>query len=116
MITKYKMLAKRGYITGLDGRWIPVEDPYHTLAAMLQGAEAAIMRRSLLLWTERAKHLDWKLVNWVHDEFCTEVRADHAEELGKLQVQSFVDAGKQFRMKCALDGQYLIGKNWSETH
>jgi DNA polymerase I-like protein with 3'-5' exonuclease and polymerase domains len=52
----------------------------------------------------------------VHDEFQYEVEEGRAEEFGKLAVQSIVDAGKQLKVRCPLNGEYKIGNNWSETH
>lgn len=74
------------------------------------------MKKAAELWSERASHLDWRMVAWVHDEWQTEVREDHAEELGKIQVQSIRDAGPLLNFLCPLDGEYKIGYNWSETH
>lgn len=113
---KYEKLAERGYIIALDGRWIPIEDSYYTLSVLLQSGEAIIMKKYAELWTERAKHLDWKLVAWVHDETQTEVLAEHAEELGQIQVQALKDAGPLLGFKCPLDAEYKVGDNWSQTH
>jgi len=113
---KYEALAERGYIIGLDGRWIPIQDSYYTLSVLLQSGEAIIMKKAAELWTERAAHLDWKLVAWVHDEWQTEVLAEHAEELGEIQVQAIRDAGPLVGFKCPLDGEYKVGYNWKETH
>ena len=52
----------------------------------------------------------------VHDEFQYQVKEEHAESLGKLAVQSIVDAGDQLGLRCSLTGEYKIGNNWKETH
>lgn len=113
---KYEALAERGFIIGLDKRWIPIQDSYFTLSVLLQSGESIIMKKASELWTERALHLDWKLVAWVHDEWQTEVLAEHAEELGQIQVQAIKDAGPLLDFKCPLDGEYKVGDNWKETH
>ena len=113
---KYEKLAERGYIIGLDKRWIPISEPYFTLSVLLQSGEVILMKKAAELWTEKARHLDWKMVAWVHDEWQTEVKEEHAEELGQIQVQSIRDAGPLVGCLCPLDGEYKIGYNWSETH
>jgi DNA polymerase I-like protein with 3'-5' exonuclease and polymerase domains len=52
----------------------------------------------------------------VHDEFQYEVEENRAEEFGKLGVQAIIDAGKELKIRCPLDGKYKIGNNWAETH
>jgi len=116
MKNKYEIAAESGYIIGLDKRRIPVEDPYYTMAALLQGGETVIMRRAMKLWHERAKHIDYHLLGWIHDEWQSEVREDQAEEFGQIQRQSIIDAGIQLRLRCPMDGEYKIGKTWKETH
>jgi DNA polymerase-1 len=113
---KYEKLAERGHILALDNRWVPIVDSYYTLSVLLQSGEAILMKKAAEIWTEKAKHLDWNLVAWVHDEWQTEVKEEHAEELGRLQVDAIKEAGVEFNFKCPLDGEYKIGYNWEETH
>lgn len=113
---KYETLAKRGYIEAVDGRWIPVSDPYYTLSVLLQSVEAIVMKKATVLWTERAAHLDWKILTWVHDEWQTQVLIEHTEELAKIQVQAIIDAGEYYNLNCPMDGAFKIGKTWKETH
>ena len=41
---------------------------------------------------------------------------DKADELGKLFVDSITKAGEALGVRCPLDGEYKVGKNWKETH
>jgi len=113
---KWEKISKKGYIKGLDGRIVPVSDSYYVLAALLQNGETVIMRRAMILLADRSKHLDWKLVGWIHDEIQMEVLPEHAEELGKICKQSIIDAGTQLNLKCDLDAEYKIGQSWADTH
>lgn len=127
-IDKYSELAKAGYVTNFDGRWLPVEvEPreYKTgvwhgkwLGSLLQGGEQAIMRRALETWYPEAlrRGIDFKLIYTNHDEWQTAVKEESAIELGELQVQSIVDAGKYFNLNAPFDGQAKVGNNWKETH
>jgi len=113
---KYEAAAEAGYIIGLDGRRIPVSDPYYTMAALLQGGETVLMRRAMKLWTERSGHIDYSLLGWIHDEWQTEVKEEQAEEFGKIQRQSIIDAGVELNLRCPMDGEFKVGSNWKETH
>lgn len=52
-----------------------------------------------------------------HDEFqvwCPDVA--EAERLGPIIVQSIIDAGNYFNLKCKMNGEFKIGYNWHATH
>ena len=74
------------------------------------------MKKALTLFAWYIRDLDARFVANVHDEWQVEVREDHAEEVGKRGVQAIIDAGALFKLKCPLDGEYNVGRNWSETH
>ena len=38
------------------------------------------------------------------------------KNLESLAVQAIIDAGKELKIRCPLDGKYKIGNNWAETH
>ena len=52
----------------------------------------------------------------VHDEWQLEVHPDIAERVGLLGCQAIEEAGKRLDCKIKLDGDYAIGKDWSECH
>ena len=60
--------------------------------------------------------IDYKFVANIHDEWQIEVKESQAEFVGELAVNSIIDAGKHFNLRCPMDGEYKIGDNWSETH
>lgn len=113
--------AARGYFIGLDGRIIH-SDEYHMLAGYLQAGEAVIMKSASLHWQEELKrehrNIKWKLVNFVHDEWQTEVLGPRycAETVAKSQVEAIAWAGRRVRLKCPLAGTAKFGGNWLETH
>lgn len=110
--------ARAGRLLGFDGRYIPIESEHKALSVYLQGGETIVMRKAMAQWWNQSRKagIDRQMVMIVHDEWCTEVEPDRAHELGKLQVQSIIDAGKFFKLNCPLDGEYKIGKSWKETH
>jgi DNA polymerase I-like protein with 3'-5' exonuclease and polymerase domains len=115
---KVERVAQRRWVKGLDGRKIIIRHPHAALNTLLQGAGAIVMKKALTLLDEYVITNQIKafpVVN-VHDEFQYEVEENRAEEFGRLAVQSIIDAGKQLKVRCPLNGEYKIGNNWSETH
>ena len=56
------------------------------------------------------------VVQETHDEAQIECPKDIAEEVGKAFRQSIIEAGEFYKLRCPLDGEYKIGRNWRETH
>ena len=110
--------AEKGYVPGLDGRKIWVRSEHAALNSLLQGAGAIVMKKALVLFDTRARGLglDVKMVANVHDEWQFECSEVFAEVAGKLAKQSIIDAGVFYNLRCPLDGEYKIGRNWRETH
>jgi len=123
--------AKRGWFLGLDGRrvLIPGTDVgsrrHLCMSGYLQNGEAIVMKKACLLWHETIQE-DFKMVNFVHDEWQTEVKNDInlAMKIAKKQADSLKIVGEELNLKCPLAGSYwnddhkdyTIGKNWSITH
>lgn len=113
-------LAKQGYFPGIDGRFVVCTSEHHMLACMLQNAEAIMMKQACLNWRKELDKLgiDYRLVNFVHDEWQTEVRGDYtlAEFVGRLQADSIQEVGRHFGIRCPMAGNYNVGKSWADTH
>lgn len=112
--------AMRGYFIGLDGRKVPCTSDHLMLAGYLQNGEAVIMKKAALRWVSRARQegIKFKLVDFVHDEWQTEVSGSYedAVRLGELQRQAIEEVGVELGLFCPLAGATVIGKNWAETH
>lgn len=110
--------ADRGYFEGFDGRLVMIPDERLVLAGYLQNGESVIMKYANLLWKQQLEDMGvpFVQVNDVHDEWQTETLPEYADIVGKTQIQSFVTIGEQFGLNCPLAGNYVIGKDWSETH
>jgi DNA polymerase I-like protein with 3'-5' exonuclease and polymerase domains len=115
---KVGVYASKGFVPGLDGRRIWVRSEHAALNSLLQGAGAIVMKKALVLFNDKIKVYNWdvQLVANVHDEIQFECSPDIAEAVGKACVQSIRDAGVAFKLRCPLDGEYKIGRNWRETH
>lgn len=123
--------GSKGYIECLDGRYLLIPEPRQALAAHLQSGEKIIMAKAAQNWINQLHHAEkWyeevRLVNWVHDEWQTEVKDGL---FVKLEKQTLVDhvaeeqilglelAGRQLNMNILITGgKPKIGDNWSETH
>lgn len=112
------ILSKRGTLPGLDGRRLNVRSEHAALNTLLQSAGAIVMKKALVLGSATLEKagVPYKLVAQVHDEFQIEAPTAYAEQVGQSFRQAIVDAGLAFEMRCPLDGEYMIGDNWSTTH
>jgi DNA polymerase I-like protein with 3'-5' exonuclease and polymerase domains len=115
---KVSVYASKGYVPGLDGRKIWVRSEHAALNSLLQGAGAIVMKKALVIFNDKIKANGWdvKLVANVHDEIQFECSPEIAEEAGKACVQSIREAGIAYNLRCPLDGEYKVGRNWRETH
>jgi DNA polymerase I-like protein with 3'-5' exonuclease and polymerase domains len=107
-----------GSLPGLDGRRLHVRSDHAALNTLLQGAGAIVMKQALVNFVSYLEQLniEYKLVANVHDEIQCEVREADAELVGKLGVKSIEQAGKDFKLRCPLTGEYKVGLSWKETH
>lgn len=119
--------AARGYFIGLDGRAVMCDSEHLMLAGYLQNGEAIVMKKANLIWRKnlRLEGINFKQVNFVHDEWQTEIIGTHddAVKAAKIQADSIREAGQLLNLRCPLEGSILnshkqlaIGRNWAETH
>ena len=131
--------AARGYFIGLDGRKVYCNDEHLMLAGYLQNGETVVMKHANILWRKELNGLSrllstsvqhdrsqdelrreilYKQVNFVHDEWQTNVRGskEDADYVGRIQAASIQQVGRELGVKCPLAGQYSLGRNWLETH
>ena len=110
--------ATKKYLKGIDGRKLYIRNNHAALNTLLQGAGAIVMKKALSLLDNKLKlnTIDYKFVANIHDEWQVEVRESQADFVGLRAVDSIIEAGKYFNLRCPLDGEYKVGDNWSETH
>ena len=115
---RVQQAARRGFLKGLDGRKIHIRSEHAALNSLLQGGGAIVMKKGLSILANRLElsSTNFKFVANIHDEWQIEVPECRANKVGQLAVQSIIDAGNHFKMRCPLDGEYKIGGDWSETH
>ena len=120
LITAVQKGADKGFLYGLDKRKIKIRSKHSALNALLQNCGAVLCKQFIVEFNNSLiKHKlsnKAKQVAWVHDEIQVESDPDVAEQVGKVAVQSIIDAGNFFKFRCPLTGEYHIGKSWAETH
>lgn len=121
----YKRLVKavtnaseRGWVKGLDGRKIPIRNSYSALNFLIQSggavtAKAAMVAASKLL---RKRNISYKQVAWVHDAYTYECSSADADALGNTVVEAIKGVHKLIDLRVEQDGEYRIGKTWSDCH
>jgi len=113
--TRVERASKRGYIKGLDGRHIPVRSEHSALNFLLQSAGAIIAKRAWVIFHNTCT-LPFKQLGVIHDEIQVECRPEHADDIGKCIVDAMRETTNYYKLKCPIDGEYKIGRNWNETH
>jgi len=113
--------ADRGFFIGVDGRKVICDSAHLMMGMILQNYESVLMKYANRIWRQRLNDMGitgWKQVNWVHDEFVTEVRGskDLAILIGQIQSDAIVEVGKMFGLRCPMAGTSIVGKNWLEVH
>ena len=110
-------VAKKKTITLLDGREVPCRKEHSALNVQLQGDGAIVMKLAqAILFVKTHKTKDLNFMATVHDEWQLECHPDIAKDLGSMGVKSIISSGERLGVRMPLDGEYKIGKNWSETH
>jgi DNA polymerase I len=121
LIDQIQKIAERNKsVPALDGRRLRIRESYRALNTLLQGNGAVVMKRALIIFSDRLRENGLydivRVVANVHDELQVECPAYLADTVGKMGVQAIRDAGEFYNMRCPLDGEYKIGDNWSQTH
>lgn len=113
---------ERGYLTGLDGRKLPIRSSHSALNTLLQSAGALTVKLATALFysdiSVRGYVADGTVypVCHIHDEVQIMVKNGHEQEIGDLFVQCIKSAGEHFKLRCPLDGEWKEGDNWRATH
>jgi DNA polymerase I len=118
LIEDTKKAAKKGWLVGIDGRKLLVRNEYSALNVRLQGCGAITMK--VAVWQSyiviKKLKLDAMQVGHHHDEMTWECNPNNADEVASILKNSIIKAGEILNLRCPLDGDPKIGKNWAEIH
>ena len=117
----------QSWLKGLDGRKVQTSGQHSALNTLLQSAGAIVMKQALVelhfrigpargLVDSDFNPVGWAYVANVHDEFQMTAEPEIAEKLGQAARDAIIEAGRVLKLRCELDGEYMIGDSWSETH
>lgn len=108
------------YLKGLDDRQLLIRSPHAALNTLLQSAGAILAKKSMVIMRDKVRAAGYESraqqVAWNHDEHQWDCEPEIAEEIGKMQVDSYLEAGRHFKFRIPIDGEYKVGSNWAETH
>lgn len=114
--------AYKGWMRGLDRRYVPLTSSHVALNFLLTSFEAAVMKLATVRLDERMRDLgyafgeDYANLAHVHDEYQFAVKKALAKVLGEEAIDAIRWAGEQLGSKCPLAGEYKTGPTWAETH
>lgn len=128
--------ANAGWFKGVDGRLVRCDSQHLMLAGYLQNGESVVMKRATQVWHPRLtkEKVPFKLVDYVHDEWQTEVKGDIelAKYVAEIQADAIRQVGEDLNLNCPLAGSFMaehgtykipntdmyysIGSTWRDTH
>lgn len=112
-------VTQKGTVTLLDKREVPCRSKHSALNVQVQGDGAMVMKVALCFLYQTLEKLykgRYAFMATVHDEWQLECDPAIAEEVGEAGAQAIRAAGKFLNCSVAMDGEYRVGKNWSECH
>lgn len=116
-------VKEKGYLRGLDGRAIRVRHEHAALNTLLQSAGAIICKAWLialykLLVAEGYRPTeDFRYCAWLHDELQIAVRTQElADKMDDFSRRAMKEVEVTLKVKCPLDTDCKVGRNWAETH
>jgi len=114
-------LKERGYLTGLDGRILPVRS-HASLNTLLQSGGAVLMKAFTVALHRRLDAegyqygQDWAQVAHIHDEVQIECKESLQEPIAEIALGTLSECGANFRFNCPLKGEASFGRTWADTH
>lgn len=115
-------IKRHGYLKAVDGGILHIRSPHAALASLMQSGEACSVKLATVNWHKKlCNHgyvfgKDYALMLHVHDELQSLARKQIANEVGQTAVNCIREAGVALKLRCPLDGEFKIGRNWAETH
>lgn len=119
LIEKVQKIADiQGYLPGLDDRPIYTESAHKALNYLIQGAEAVVMKATVIMIDEELKkaNIEFNHLLFYHDEHNIEVREDQAEQAREIIMRCFEEAPKQYGINIMTCGDCNIGGDYYAVH
>ena len=103
-------IKERGYLTGLDGRILPVRS-HASLNTLLQSGGAVLMKQFTVALHRQLDAegyrfgTDYAQVAHIHDEVQFECKSEISKTLAEIALRTLSECGADFRFKCTLAGE-----------
>ena len=117
LLTAVKRAAQRGYVRGLDGRYISVDKGHKALNYLIQGSAATLAKRWLILANcAAAVEPHTHQLAFVHDELQYETTPEYADDLKFLLEFTAKQTGEHYNLRIPIAAEAKSGSNWAEVH
>ena len=115
LLKAVKRAAERGYVRGLDGRYIGVDKRHTALNYLIQGSAATLAKRWMIHTHENLPRSANQLA-FVHDELQFEAEEKDVKDLMFLLEHSALTAGEYYKLRIPIAAEAKSGSNWAEVH
>jgi DNA polymerase I-like protein with 3'-5' exonuclease and polymerase domains len=118
LVERVARAAQKGWLLGLDGRKLWIRRTYSGLNTLIQGGGAICMKTIAVELDKLAREHELKSFKVIdmHDEGQWEAYRDEIESLERYIADSFMRTSSLYSLRCPLEADIKVGKNWSETH
>jgi len=109
-------------LPGIDGRVLHVRSEHSAPNTLIQSLGAVAMKKALVILDNELQQKglipndDYEFCVNVHDEWQIECRPELAPQIGEQATSAIRRAGEHYKLRCPLDGQYVVGRTWADTH
>jgi DNA polymerase-1 len=113
-----QVAAQRGYLYGVDGRKIIVEESYKAFCYLIQGTEAIIFKHTIVDINEEFEAANIKFLQLLayHDECSWEIDPVDAGQAEGIIRRCFEETPKKFGITLMCAGDVKCGKDYLEVH
>ena len=115
-------VKKRGWLKAIDGGRLQVRHTHAALNTLLQSAGGVTMKLAAVLLYEDLIECglvwgqDFAQVAHIHDEIQLMVKKEYADVVGERAIHAIKRAGTELSFLVPLDGDFMLGQSWAETH
>jgi hypothetical protein len=115
---KSQVAAQRGYLMGVDGRKIIVEESYKAFCYLIQGTEAIIFKHTIVDINEAFEAADIEFLQLLayHDECSWEINPKDKEAAEVIIRHCFAETPKKFGITLMCAGDVKCGNDYLEVH
>lgn len=116
--TESEYNQNNGRLQTIDGGYVWCPSPHAALNYKFQSAGAILMKQASIILEAALDEVNYSAfrVLDVHDEWQYDCARDQADAVGELMVESIQKGGVELKFNIPMDGEYIVGDNWAETH